>query len=150
MASKRKLPQDIAKLASTSNLTYLKDVEKRVLSIEEVDPKPYIVLKYYQPSYQCFSIWDAGELKSFSDLINRMRQIGWSELIVRGALGFKIHKYVDKLPKQDVKCLSAILSPDITFSEIRVTQKARIHGFKAGSGFFLVWLDRNHEIFPMS
>jgi hypothetical protein len=150
MASRRKLPQSVARLDSKQDFTYLAKIEKKVLSIDEDDPKPYIVLKYFQPTYQCFSMWNAGELRSFSDLIQRMRQIGWSELAGRGALGFKIHKYIEKLPQEDIKCLSAILSPDITFSEIRVTKKARIHGFRAGAGFYLVWLDKDHEIFPMS
>lgn len=150
MASKRKLPQSIIGLEAKQGFTYLEKVEKKVLSLDEDDPRPYIVLKYYQPSYQCFSSWNGGELKSFSDLVRRMRQIGWSELVVRGALGFKIHKYIEKLPKEDIECLSSILSPDITFSEIRVTQKARIHGFRAGAGYYLVWLDKDHEIFPMS
>lgn len=41
-----------------------------------------------------------------------------------------------------------VLSEDIGWCEMRVTQKARVHGFRAGQGFFLVFLDRGHDIFP--
>ena len=78
-----------------------------------------------------------------------MRTVSWSLLVDKHVLGFKINKYVEKLPKESVKCIKDILSPDITFSELKVTEKARIHGFQVGAAFYLVWLDRNHEIFPM-
>ena len=150
MASKKRLHKNITNLREQKALPHLSNIAEKVLSMDEDDPKLYIVLKYYQPSYQCFSKWNSDELKSFTDLIKRMRQIGWSELVGRGALGYKKHTYLEKLPQEDIKCLKSILSPDITFSEIRVTQKARIHGFRAGTGFYLVWLDKDHEIFPMS
>jgi hypothetical protein len=43
------------------------------------------------------------------------------------------------------------ISEDILFHEIKVdpSNKARIHGFFAGSVFFLVWLDRSHDCFPL-
>jgi hypothetical protein len=40
-------------------------------------------------------------------------------------------------------------NPDLTFFELRVTQQARVHGFRVKSAFFLVWLDREHRIYPM-
>lgn len=146
----REVPQSVAKLKDIKGLTYLEKVEKKVLSIDEDDPKPYIVLKYYHPGYQCFSTWNKDNLKAFSALIEKMRTVHWSLLVGKHALGFKINKYDDKLPKGDVQCLKDILSPDITFSELKVTEKARIHGFKIGAAFYLVWLDKNHDIFPMS
>lgn len=56
-------------------------------------------------------------------------------------------------PPHDGRALPAApflahLSADISWCEMRVTQKARVHGFRAGNAFFLVFLDRNHEIFP--
>ena len=40
------------------------------------------------------------------------------------------------------------LSKDITFYEFRVSQKARVIGFREDAIFFLCWLDRNHRICP--
>ena len=40
------------------------------------------------------------------------------------------------------------ISEDVAWFGLRVTQKARVHGFRAGAAFFLVFLDRNHDAFP--
>jgi hypothetical protein len=40
------------------------------------------------------------------------------------------------------------ISEDVLFYGLRVTDKARVHGFFVDSVFFLVWLDRKHECFP--
>lgn len=148
--NKFKLPPKAAQLTKSQDLTYLTNIERKGFGIEQDYPKPFIVLKYFQPSYQCFSSWNADELKAFSRLITNMRETTWSELTTKGALGFSIHKYLKALPKDDVKCLFSYLSPDITFSELKVIGRARIHGFQLKSAFFLVWLDRNHDIHPMS
>ncbi|MHB8068160.1 MAG: hypothetical protein ACYDIC_09695 [Desulfobaccales bacterium] len=150
MVAQRKIPKGVTKLDDKKDFTYLKGIEKKVLGIEEDDPKPYIVLKYYHPKHQCFSTWSKGDLKAFSSLIERMRTARWSLLINNQALGFKINKYIDSLPKGDVDCLKKILSPDITFAELTVSEKARIHGFRIGAAFYLVWLDKDHNIYSMS
>jgi len=40
------------------------------------------------------------------------------------------------------------ISPDLGFFELRVTQKARVHGFRSANAFFLVFLDKDHAICP--
>jgi hypothetical protein len=40
------------------------------------------------------------------------------------------------------------ISEDIHWIELRVTQEARVFGFRAGQAFFLVFLDRTHDIIP--
>ena len=59
--------------------------------------------------------------------------------------GYKVHKDRNILPGKG----SAIkeISPDIPSSELRITQRARIHGFRMNSAFFLVWLDKDHQIY---
>jgi hypothetical protein len=57
----------------------------------------------------------------------------------KNGLGMTYHQDRKKLPSS--KILDSI-SPDIKFFELRVTQKARVHGFRSFSSFFLVWLDR--------
>ena len=61
-------------------------------------------------------------------------------------LGYSIHKDAAKLPN---KALRDRISPDITFFELRVTGEARAHGFRSKNTFFLIWLDRNHDIYQM-
>lgn len=38
------------------------------------------------------------------------------------------------------------ISEDISWMEMRVTQVARVFGFRAGHAFFLVFLDRTHDV----
>lgn len=44
--------------------------------------------------------------------------------------------------------VSRVLSEDIGFFELRISQKIRVHGFQAQTAFFLVLLDRGHRVFP--
>jgi hypothetical protein len=51
----------------------------------------------------------------------------------------------DKIPDAH---FADTISEDVSWCELRVTQKARVVGFRAEHAFFLVFLDRNHELFP--
>ena len=111
----------------------------------------YVVLKYYQAPWQCFSEWTRDELRAFSDFNRKVSAQTWQQIYAsggrggaKGGLGYTPH---DGRALPPVSFADA-LSEDIGWCEMRVTQKARVHGFRAGPGFFLVFLDRNHEIFP--
>ncbi|MFI0414253.1 MAG: hypothetical protein ACH255_08935 [Candidatus Thiodiazotropha sp.] len=131
-------------------MTLLGIVERKHFSEEE----PHINLKYFDPSFECFSDWTRQELGAFSDMLRKLAAADWNSINNSGGkrgyksgFGFTIHSASVKLPQTHPR-LSTI-SPDITFSEIRVTDKARVHGFRVKEAFFLVWLDRNHKICPM-
>ena len=51
--------------------------------------------------------------------------------------------------KSKINSLKKILSADISFFELRVTEKARVHGFKVNETFHLVFLDKGHQVCPM-
>lgn len=116
--------------------------------------KPYVVLKYYQPRHQCFSAWQQTELRGFSSFVEKLRGTTWNEIVLSGgrgpngkktSFGYTPHKDRTKLPP----CADLDrVSPDLTFFELRVSGKMRVHGFRAGAAFFLVWLDREHKIYP--
>ena len=40
------------------------------------------------------------------------------------------------------------LPKDFTLCEVRLDNKLRIHGCLNGNTFYLVWLDKNHAVFP--
>lgn len=44
--------------------------------------------------------------------------------------------------------LPSTLSKDLPLYELRVDGKARVHGVFQEDMFFLVWLDRNHAVYP--
>jgi hypothetical protein len=109
----------------------------------------FVALKYYRPEHQCLSEWTPDELKAFSAFCRKLAQMTWQQIIETGGK----HKTGvawtpirrDQLPGTDF--LDSI-SEDISWIELRVTQEARVFGFRAGQAFFLVFLDRTHDIIP--
>jgi hypothetical protein len=111
---------------------------------------PYVALKYYQPEFQCFSEWAADELRAFSDFNRKLRHLTWQLVYQSGGrsgtktgLGYTPYDSGVLPPPPFL----ATISEDISWFELRVTQRARVHGFRAGAAFFLVYLDRAHEVF---
>lgn len=105
-----------------------------------------ISLKYYREETECFSDWQAPELRKLSSTIKKVGQIASEAL--------KGHKPLCEPHKNDPAerrfARPPALSEDLKFFEIKVdpSNKARIHGVFFGSVFFLVWLDRLHAVYP--
>jgi hypothetical protein len=107
----------------------------------------FVALKYYRPEHQCLSQWTADELRAFSAFCRKLAQMTWPQIVQTGwrhktGVGWtpvaRTH-----LPGTDF--LHSI-SEDISWMELRVTQVARVFGFRAGHAFFLVFLDRGHDL----
>ncbi|WP_133014904.1 MAG6450 family protein [Clostridium cuniculi] len=134
------------------NYYSLSEVEAKFLGVHKNEDKAFVVLKHFDRSYECFSEWTENELRDFSNFIATINQMTWSQIYKSGGksnktgLGYTVHTNKEVLPNP--KILEKI-SEDITFFELRVSQKARVHGFRVKSAFYLVWLDRNHEIYKM-
>jgi len=125
---------------SKENTVYLTKVEQSFLGITDNLEPPHVNLKYYDPDFECFSEWTSDELKSFSELTKKLKCLTWQKIYKSGGrlgnktgLGYTPHKTRAYLPKHSE--LDS-LSPDITFFELRITQKARVHGFRVKSTFF--------------
>lgn len=135
-----------------SNKYSLSDIEAKFLGVSDKEDNVFVVLKYFDDSYECFSDWKENELKDFSGFIKTMKQMTWNEIYRSGGksnktgLAYTVHTNKEVLPNQDIV---KSISEDITFFELRVSKKARVHGFRVKSAFYLVWLDRNHEVYPM-
>ncbi len=113
----------------------------------------YVALKYYDPAPQCFSNWAKDELEAFSGFVQKLSRMTWDQIHKSGGapgnkagLGYTLHKDNSLLPAK-AKTLNTV-SEDTNYFELRVTKKARVHGFRAKSTFFLVLLDKDHELFP--
>lgn len=107
----------------------------------------FVALKYYRPEYQCFSEWTADELRAFSGFCRKLAQMTWQQIVetggrFRSGLGCTP---VERGRLPNTEFLHAI-SEDISWMEMRVTQVARVFGFRAGHAFFLVFLDRTHDV----
>lgn len=137
-----------------SHSVMLSNVEVKLLGLDSDarDDTAYVALKYFDEEFECFSEWDKSELKAFTKFIKKINQMTWTQIISQGGrpgskvgMGYTVHKNPDLLPNKELR---ERLSRDITFFELRVTKKARVHGFKVKNTFFLVWLDRLHRIYP--
>jgi len=112
----------------------------------------FVNLKYYRFEHQCFSSWTPDELRALSAFCRKLTQTSWTNIYkTAGApgdkqgLGYTVHKSKSVLPANpDLENFS----PDLTWFELRVTSEARVHGFRCKSAFFLVYLDRQHEVYP--
>lgn len=156
MARDNKLKQIAAKQAREAGTRKLDMTLREValLGLDSTDGQgqPYVNLKYYWPKFQCFSEWSTDELRAFSAFCRKLTGLQWPEIYKSGgALGHKTgvgytpHKNIDKLPDNpELKDFS----PDLTWFELRVDGASRVHGFRAKEAFFLVFLDREHAIYP--
>lgn len=132
--------------------THLSDLELDTLSIRPGEPLS-ISLKYYDPKHECLSAWQAADLRAFSSTVEKLRAQTWIQVLQSGGrsgqkvgLGCTKHRDSRRLPRFR---WADKISRDLDFYELRVTERARIHGFNVGAVFFVTWLDRNHQIYPM-
>ena len=123
-------------------------IENKIMGLAEYgtsaeSEKGYIALKYFDKNFECFSEWTPDELVCFSSFIDKINRLEWKEIKKHPGLRFKSIDNAKGIPNNDIK---ERLSKDITFCEFRVSQKARVVGFRNNAVFFLCWLDRNHRI----
>jgi hypothetical protein len=117
---------------------------------------PYVVLKYFQKDWQCFSDWDKDELANFSSFLSTLSGHTWESVYKSGGkgsskvgLGYTQYRVNDmKAGDTYVKKVLTCVSEDINLFELRVSRKMRVHGFQCGAAFFLILLDREHAVFP--
>jgi len=162
----KKLPKDkIQKQANaTAPAVKLSPIEEKVLSLANTfsggspdNDNPFVNLKYFRESFECFSAWQKDELKAFTDFIGSLRQRTWRQVLETSGKGenktglaytpYEIATTKNGAEEQ-LKEVQKLIGDDITFFELRVNQKIRVHGFRAKAAFFLVLLDREHRVFP--
>ena len=142
---KRNIPRSATKTYNETNIVPLTAIQQQLAGLVGGRKTLYLALKYYYRDFQCFSEWERDELRQFSSTSETVCQLTVTELFRHRGLVPKSHRTEPKtaIPANLQQHLS-----QVTFTELRVTQKARIHGFIVDPIFFLVWLDRNHEVFP--
>lgn len=165
----KKIPKDKiqneAKIQSEKKSELGSDLEKKIFDFpsykkdgtrESITGKnPYVVLKYFQNEWECFSAWSADELKLFSKFLATFSGHTWDSVYKsggkgenKGSLGYTPYDTATMKAGKDVlDKVKKSISPDISFFELRVSDKIRLHGFQSQSAFFLVMLDREHRVF---
>ena len=137
--------------SKVNRLHKLTPIEEHVLGIQDQGDRdrPYIALKYFNGKHECFSEWQADELKAFTELQSKLAQMTWSQIHRSSGKNNKTGIAYTRVSSEDVPEFAEknLLSKDITFSEMRVTKKARLFGFRVKSVFYVVALDRGHKVF---
>jgi hypothetical protein len=142
----------------------LSQVEAKIMSLTNAangvssdNDAPFVALKYFRSGFECFSDWEKDELKSFSDFLVDMRQRTWHQILTssgkgQNKTGMAYTPYdlsaVKGGANVNLIAVRSQIGEDITFFELRLSSKIRVHGFRAKAIFFLVLLDRNHRVFP--
>lgn len=159
----KKLPKEKIQ-QRVQSVSRLSPIEEKVFSLSNSmsggyadNDNPFITLKYFRNAFECFSAWEKDELKSFSDFISSLRQRTWRQVLEtsgkgenKAGLGYTPYEIstIKGGAEDHLKEVRKQIGEDITFFELRVNQKIRVHGFRAKAGFFLVLLDREHRVFP--
>lgn len=119
---------------------------KNQIESDSDDANVLMSIKYLQHDFQCFSEWESAEMKSFWAFNKKLHEHTWKKVYqTAGPKNGLAYDKIDykKYPDSDFK---KELSKDHTLFELRVTDKARVHGFRLKGIFYLCWLDRNHII----
>lgn len=110
---------------------------------------PHISLKYYDYKHECFSQWTQRDLKDFSHLNELLSKTTWKEMIQNCSKNYGMKKGLGSTVIRDTNIhekLPKNISKDCTLIELRVNEKSRIIGFRNNEIYFLIWLDRNHDL----
>ncbi|RDC59403.1 hypothetical protein HME9302_00591 [Alteripontixanthobacter maritimus] len=101
---------------------------------------------HYRSETECLSSWGPSDLKSLVGAIEKMRDMTVTQF--RNSSLCSPHRKGSKIPKRFSRPVS--VAKDFRMHEVRVDKSnaARIHGVIENSIFYLIWLDRKHEVFP--
>lgn len=117
-----------------------------VVRVGQAAEKPvHVSLRYWHTGSQCISVWQRGELEKLRKLIDKVQKLTPTAIRTDAGLHWKNH---NGPPRGKGWSSPAGLSKDVPICELRVDNKARVHGAIYEGTFYLVWLDRNHEVFP--
>lgn len=117
------------------------EIDSKIVNENEVE----INLKHWHSGCQCISEWQPKDLKAFRKFIDKAQGLTPSAMRADPGLEYELHK---GLPKGHGFSKPTSIPKDITLAEMKVSGKARVHGFLRENQFYLIWLDRSHEVFP--
>lgn len=131
MGSKKKKPK------VTENLTKIPQSATKINTTADSDRKIGVRFSSCDENKLRLHEWQKNEIKQFIKTVKKLEGMTWIK--AKADTGFQIKTLRDiELPKY--------LSLDITLQEIRVTQKARLHGYYFDGNFHILWFDNNHDV----
>lgn len=104
-----------------------------------------VSLQFWHSGSQCLSVWNQSELKKLRKTIDKIQTLTAAGIRTDAGLQFKMHSGP---PIGSGFGRTSSMPKDFSLCEVRVDLKSRLHGVLASNVFFLVWLDRGHDVFP--
>ena len=152
MSQKRRISSSVVPQYNPNKKTVFKYLnqtlaELQVKPVNNDEAKVLVSVQYVQDNFECLFDWDKGQMVDFWNFIRDIHKVSWQDLKHQAGdtgFGYTILPS-NKYPSSGVR---NELSQDINFFELRVNQKARVHGFRVNTTFYMCWLDRNHKICP--
>ena len=105
---------------------------------------PHLSFYHLDEAAESISDWTSSETKQLFTKLKQLSKTTWQEILSSKGMGYKEIQNSGSFARQ----WPVRLSRDCTMSEIRISQKSRIFGVRRERAFYLVWLDRNHQVLP--
>lgn len=105
-------------------------------------------LRFIQHEKQCFSEWNKQEMKLFWTFLNQLHDYTWGKMFSQSRNDNKSgmgYTTIDKKKYGNSDFLKSI-DPTVTFFELRVNQKIRVHCFRDKSICYIFLLDKHHNM----
>lgn len=124
-----------------------------VLKEQGINRPVSVSFKHVQPGDKfCLSLCEREEVQSACKCLQLMTTMNWSDVLKTGGkgpnkTGLAYTPYQDNALRRVQRPLS--VSPELTISGVRASQKMRIFGVYINHIFYVLWFDPNHEIVPV-
>lgn len=142
--SKNTSPKKLKKQVAQVNVTPRDSkIPRGVVDVREVSTEhEYPVFSFDFVDDSKFELWNADKeyLKLLIKTYKTMGNLTWNEMRQAHGLGMKVITTRYTLP--------AGVSPDVDLIEVRVSQEGRLHGFRIGRTFQVLWFDPHHKVCP--
>jgi len=127
----------------------LKRPKQNKLSCPKVDRStqqeyPIFCLKYLDRNSYSLNVCTKAEKAAFADTLDRLSQLTWAEISKshRHGLGY------EKIAKNSIRAtIPTHIQDDVTFIAFRFYGKAPMVGYREGTIFHLLWIDRAFTLY---
>ncbi|MGP2880864.1 hypothetical protein [Serratia marcescens] len=126
--------QETSKLVGVSSQATDQDID---------NSPPVFSLRYLQRDF-CIDCCEKNEKAAFADKLFKLSKLSWADIrqADRHGLG------TEKISRDSIKAaIPAHITPDVDFLAFRFCAKAPMVGYKIGSVFYILWLDRNFKLY---
>lgn len=105
------------------------------------DMTPVFSFKYTDPNKWILSEWEKSEINDLFKFFKSVESMTWDQIKSHSGIRYKALDNVPTISHLGV-------SEDVTICELRVCKVKRVHGFRTGNIFSIIWFDRAHEVCP--